>query len=167
MNRGWGVEGCWHIWGWIIVSFQTCTICMLGSGLEPLHSSHTELLGWEVGSPRHPRFSLAYNNGPHSGSTTHLALSDKWFWKRTHTASHPACNLCAQTDDCYYSVVLFWRQFFLAFCWDIYSVSYWPWSQRCLMCVWPIHETFDGLLVEPPVNKSTITLLQFGLGVQY
>ena len=46
--KGW-IEvsgGCWHIWGWIIVSFQTCTICMFGSGLEPSNSSHTELLGW-------------------------------------------------------------------------------------------------------------------------
>lgn len=33
----------------------------------------------EHGIPRHSRLSMAYNNGPHSGSRTHLALSDKWF----------------------------------------------------------------------------------------
>lgn len=98
MNRG--ERGCWHIWRWIIVPFQTCTICRFVSGLQPSHSSHTELLGWGVGSPRHPRFSVAHNNGPHSGSTTHLALSDKWFWKRTHTALSPASSKCAQTHHC-------------------------------------------------------------------
>lgn len=53
--------------------------------------------GLGVGSPRRPMFSMAYNNGPHSGSTTHLAWSDKWFSKRTHTALCPACRPCAQT----------------------------------------------------------------------
>lgn len=33
-------------------------------------------------SSRHSGLSMAYNNGPHSGSITLLALSDKWFWKR-------------------------------------------------------------------------------------
>lgn len=36
-SEGW-IEvrgGCWHVWGWIIVSFQACTICLFGSGLEP------------------------------------------------------------------------------------------------------------------------------------
>lgn len=53
-----------------------------------------------MGSPRHLRFSMAYNNGPHSGSTTHLALSDKWFWKRTHAAPCPAWRPRAQTLHC-------------------------------------------------------------------
>lgn len=55
MQTQWGwIEvrgGCWHVWGWIIVSFQPCTICMFGSGLEPSHSSHTELLGWGLDPP--------------------------------------------------------------------------------------------------------------------
>lgn len=120
-SKGW-IEvrgGCWHVWGWIIVSFQTCTICMFGSGLEPSHSSHTALLGWGLGSPRQPRFSMAYNNGPHSGSTTHLALSDKWFWKRTHTAPSPACSPCAQTLHCplLYFISACVRMIYPAFIW--------------------------------------------------
>lgn len=167
MNRGWGVEGCWHIWGWIIVSFQTCTICMFGSGLEPLHSSHTELLGWEVGSPRHPRFSVAYNNGPHSGSTTHLALSDKWFWKRTHTiqhAIHVPKQMTVVTQFCFFGGNVFWPFA------EIYTVLVTdPGPKASHMCLTKkrIYGIFDRLLIEPPVNKSTITLLQFCLGVQY
>lgn len=131
-SEGW-IEvrgGCWHVWGWIIVSFQTCTICMFGFGLQPLHSSHTELLGWGVGSPRHPRFSMAYNNGPHSGSTTHLALSDKWFWKRTHTASSPVCSLCAQKLHCplLYSISV--RMIFLAF----FDIRYYAYPFLITLC---------------------------------
>ena len=63
-------------------SFQTCTIYMFGSELEPTHSSHTEVLGCEGRMPQAFKVSMAYNNGPNSGSTTHLALSDECFLKK-------------------------------------------------------------------------------------
>ena len=43
--------GCWHVWGWIILSFQTCTICMFESVLEPSHSRCTELVRWRGWDP--------------------------------------------------------------------------------------------------------------------
>lgn len=106
--------GCWHIWGWIIVSFQSCTICMFGSGLEPLHSSHTELLGWGLGSPRHPRFlwptTMAHILGP---QPTWPCLINGF--ERGHTL-HPlrhAVHVPKHFTVCFYILfLLLWGCFF-------------------------------------------------------
>lgn len=61
----------WHVSGWIIVSMQTCTV---GLGWN-CHIAATQSVRG-VGYLRCPRFSAAHNDGPHSGSTIQLALSD-------------------------------------------------------------------------------------------
>lgn len=79
-------------------------------------------LGWSLhivdtqgggGVPRHPRSSPADNNGPHSGSTTHLASSDQWFLKEdthfTRSSIQPMCPNTSMSNNLLYS--LYWGWF--------------------------------------------------------
>lgn len=91
-------------------------------------------------------------------------------FERGHTlhpiqhAIHVPKQMTVVTQFCFFGGNVFWPFA------EIYTVLVTdPGPKASHMCLTKkrIYGIFDRLLVEPPVNKSTITLLQFCLGVQY